>query len=67
MSPDLLYSILPLGTFNIDYVFNIIRDYSPHQRAPTPKYDLCDVLSAWYELTRQNRLTIINSSTAQKS
>ena len=66
MTPDFLYSILPSGSFNIEYIFNVVRDYSPHQRAPSPKYDLPDVLAAWYELTRQNRLTILNSNTASK-
>jgi hypothetical protein len=66
LTPECLYGLLPLGTFNIQFVFEQIRDYSPHQRFPKPRYDLYEVLSAWYQLTRENKVTILNGSTAEK-
>ena len=67
MTPEHLYNLLPLGTFNIEFVFNQIRDYSPHQRFPKPKYDLYEILSAWYHLAKNNKVTILNGNTAEKS
>jgi hypothetical protein len=67
MTKDCLYTLLPIGIFNIQFVINQIMDYSPHQRFPKPKYDLCEILGAWYDLTRENRIIIINGSTAEKA
>ena len=66
MNPELLYSLLPHGLFDIDSTFNKIMEYSPYQRFPTPKYEFHDVLSSWYKLIRKNKVSIINSETAQK-
>jgi len=66
MTPEYLYSLLPQGYFNIEFIFNKIRDYSPHQRFPKPKYELYEVLNAWYELVTHNKVEILNSETAQK-
>jgi hypothetical protein len=67
MTAEFLYTLLPGGPFNIQFVFDQIRDYSPRQRFPKPKYPLHDMLNAWYELTRKDKIVIINGTTATKS
>jgi len=66
MTPTLLYSLLPTGSFDIEFVFNQIMDYSPHQRFPKPKYEYWEVLSSWYVLIKSNKVEILPKGTATK-
>jgi hypothetical protein len=66
LTPDSLYSLLPSGTFNIEFVFNQIMDYSPHQRFPRPRYDLYNMLNSWYVLLRKKRIVIVKQGIATK-
>jgi hypothetical protein len=66
ITPDELYSKLPHGTFYYEHEFDVIRDYSPSQRFPKPKYELCDVLVAWYALIYDGRISVIDPGLAEK-
>lgn len=61
-----LYSLLPEGQFNIESTMNLIRDYSPYQRFPHPKFELYEVLSVWYNLVRSGKVIVDDTGFARK-
>jgi hypothetical protein len=65
ITPDILYDMLPDGNFYIENTFNLLRNYSPTERFPKPKYDLYELLSAWYQLIIRGRV-LSDGHTASK-
>jgi len=66
ITPDELYNKLPNNQFHIDLTLDNIREYSPYMRFPTCKYDLWEVLSAWYILVQTGRVEILEDEIAVK-
>jgi hypothetical protein len=66
MTPEKLFAILPEGHFYISQTIDAIREYSPFQRFPRPKFALWEIYDAWYQLMTTNRLNTDDGITAKK-
>jgi hypothetical protein len=66
MTPEKLLKILPEGTFYISQTIDTIREYSPFQRFPKPKYALWEIYDSWYQLMTSNRLDTEDGIVAKK-
>lgn len=65
-SEELFNKLSDNNSFVIEMEINRIREYSPNQRFPKPKYELFSVLNEWYRLVKAGLIYVNDAGVACK-